>query len=126
MNGFWFLFFFGLLFVVLFLWINIRRMCCRGTVTGTFVGFRVYSSKSVKSYAPVFRYKFDGKEYEQQSMDDVPRRKHAEYVPGKEYRLFINQGNPKAIVCRRGVQGGDWLFAGLGFIGIFFGLAGLM
>ena len=119
----WMLVIMGLGFIGLSIWVNWRRIRCKTEITGIFVRFNACSSKGVKAYSPVFRYAFLGEQFEQQSMDDVPRRKHSECVPGKQYQLYLNERNPKEVVHQKRPQGNDLLFA---IIGLIFLLAGLM
>lgn len=115
-----YLFAMALFFSFLSVRITIRRANCKAPISGIFVRFNTHSSKGVRCFFPVFRYTFQGQEYEAQSMDDIPKRKRSEYTPGKAYPLYIDENRPEIVVQKRSPQSAEFLFAAIGLLSWLF------
>lgn len=93
----------ALLFISLFL--IVRTQLCRTEITGTYIGYRSYGGKMIHDFVPVFRYEFEGEEYEQAVLQTFSK----EYVNNTferdhTYTLLLCPKYPKNIVLDRKVQ----------------------
>lgn len=82
--------------------ILIWKSKCNKEITGTFMKFNVYKSYSgysvSTSYAPVFKYTYNNKEYESQTFEGFSKKIIDKFTYGKEYNIFINEKKPRKFV----------------------------
>ena len=78
---------------------------------------RYYGGKGQHSYAPVFRYTYQGKEYESQTYESYSFRKlNKLFTSGQRVNIWINEKNPKRCVTKRRVSAVYYLIFLIGII----------
>ncbi len=84
---------------------------CQFPIKAEFVRFEAYSGRGASTYYPVFRYNFEGGEYESQ----VPaayfslKRLERKYQSGHTYGIRINEKRPARCIDRRHVPVNQYL-----------------
>ena len=84
---------------------NIKSVnICNEEIMGVYQGYNSYPSKTVSSYAPIFKYKYNGKTYVCQCSNTYSFKKlDKDMVKGNEYRIYINPKNPSSFVLNKKV-----------------------
>lgn len=92
----------------LIFWAGIRSIyekifCCTEKIDGVFLSLRKYKgNKGAVSYAPVFSYRFENRDYEAVCMDRYGKRRMTrKYEVGKVYPIYISPKSPKRLVISR-------------------------
>lgn len=91
---------------------------CKTSVPAVYLRYNTYSGgKGTRSYAPVFRYRYMGQEYERQTYESYSLRKiNKLFQPGEEYRIFINEESPENCVSKRKVSFSYYIIFCLGVV----------
>lgn len=97
-----------------------KRKKCRTPVWAEYIKWNEYcGGRGVKSYAPVFRYTYEGKEYEEQSpVGYSQRRLEKHYQIGQTYRILIDENCPECCMADETLPIGVYLcpFMGIALI----------
>ena len=106
---------------------NIKSVnICNEEIMGVYQGYNSYPSKTVSSYAPIFKYKYNGKTYVCQCSNTYSFKKlDKDMVKGNEYRIYINPKNPSSLVLNKKVGIKNVLCMMFGVMCIFIGLSAL-
>ena len=100
----------SLVFLIIGVCLYMQTTRCSAAVMGTFVGIQVLKSTGMKDYFPVFRYVYDGCEYEVRSLQSFSRRfLEKTFEPGKEYTIYIDPKKPRNAAVRNKPQTADIL-----------------
>ena len=69
---------------------NIKSVnICNEEIMGVYQGYNSYPSKTVSSYAPIFKYKYNGKTYVRQCSNTYSFKKlDKDMIKGNEYRIY--------------------------------------
>jgi hypothetical protein len=101
---------------------NIRLIArCTQTIRATVEKHNSYSSRGVSTYAPVFFYRYEGREYHIQSPHGFTNSHiRRDFAVGSEVEIFIDPAAPEYILTSKRVRVGDVLILllGLVFIGV--------
>ena len=99
---------------------------CKEEVIGVYQGYHTYSSTTGLSYAPIFKYKYDGKTYVRQCSNTYSFKKvDKEMVKGKDYRIYIDPNRPSSFVLQKSMGAKNILCVLFGMLCIFVGLSAL-
>ena len=106
---------------------NIKSVAvCNEEIMGVYQGYNSYPSKTVSSYAPIFKYKYNGKTYVRQCSNTYSFKKlDKDMVKGNEYRIYINPKNPSSFVLNKKVGIKNVMCMMFGVMCIFVGLSAL-
>ncbi len=79
---------------------------CRMEVRGVYCGYRTYSGgKGQHSYAPVFKYTYEGKKYFEQSAQSVAFKLLDQVMTeGEVYTIYVDDQHPNQFVLKKKVQ----------------------
>ncbi len=94
---------------------------CNHPMRATVEKHNRYSSRGARVYAPVFFYRYEGKEYHIQSHHGFTYHRVArDFAVGSEVEIFIDPNAPEYILTTKRVRVGDVLvlLLGLAFIGV--------
>lgn len=88
----------GVLLILFFIILQYLKSNCNKKVEATYLKCNNYISGTggyglITQYAPVFKYSFNGKEYEQQSFQSVPKKYIKNLIVGEKYNILINEKN---------------------------------
>lgn len=103
--------------------IKIEIRCCDMPVWATYISCNTYyGGKGRYAYAPVFRYTFNGMQYECQSPKSFSsKRLSRRFQAGQYYQIFIDQANPERCVEDKKVPVSYYFSALLGvFLLVFY------
>ena len=82
---------------------------CKTPIEAECVAIRGYAStKGQKSYVPVFRYVYEGNEYEVQSPLMYSKKTIMKYTTGQQYTIYIDPEHPKKCIDSKKISG--WYF----------------
>ncbi|MDV9464903.1 hypothetical protein RZ832_000395 [Clostridioides difficile] len=106
---------------------NIKSaIICNEAVNGIYQGYSSYHSGTVSSYAPIFKYKYNGQTYVGQCSNTYSFKKlDKEMVKGNEYQIYINPQIPSSFVLNKRVGIKNVLCLMFGIMCIFIGLSAL-
>lgn len=100
----------ALAFLIMGLWLCMQTTRCKMPVKGTFLDVHVMKSTGMKDYFPIFRYEYEGCEYEVRSVQSFSRRYlQKTFVPGREYTVYIDPDKPRNVAVRNKPQMADIL-----------------
>jgi hypothetical protein len=96
---------------------------CTQTIRATVEKHNRYSSRGATTYAPVFFYRYEGREYHIQSPHGFSRRRVArDFAGGSEVEIFLDPAAPENILTAKRVRVGDVLILLLGLVFIGLGI----
>lgn len=115
----------GLFFIVMGILAIKNSSKCNTKIRAVYVDYAVIKVRNGgKMYFPVFRYRYNGQQYEEKTFQNFSKRYiHSTYQEGMEYDIYIDIENPKRF---RVVQKFDFICLVLLVIGIFFFLGGFI
>lgn len=99
---------------------------CRTAIYAEYVRYVKYHGKGATYYAPVFKYRYMGQEYEHQCYVNYSMRKLKKlFTLGQTYQIWIDENNPYNFVPRRKVEAGSILvlMTGIAMLWIYAWLA---
>ncbi len=73
----------------------------------------------VTKYAPIFKYSFDGKDYINQSLQLLSKKKIQELIVNKNYIIIINEKKPSKFVLNKNVEFTEVLILLMGLFLLF-------
>ena len=112
----------GVFLIIFFIILKYLKSKCNTEIEAIYIKSNDYWSVHVTQYAPVFKYNFNGKEYECQTFQTVPKKYIKDLVVGEKYNILINEKKPTIFILRKKVKTGEIIIL---LIGIFFIIAGI-
>lgn len=108
----------ALLCILLFIYACYQVCSCKTPVTAVYLHYNEYSGgRGQRSYAPVFRYTYGGREYERQTYEAYSRRKIEKlFTPGETYQILINEKSPMNCVSCKRVASSNYVICLMGII----------
>ena len=96
----------ALFFNCYWVWYLYTKRNCTKEITATFVGKSKFRGGSFKEeYILVFRYQYQGTEYEEKSLETYSKKKVLDhYFADNEYTILLNEKNPKYYIMEQKVQ----------------------
>ena len=113
----------GLVLAAMGLWGVISTLRCRLPIDAVCVDSVAISSQGMKTYAAVFAYTHEGKEYCQASFQSFSRQRlRSRFRLQETYRVYIDPQNPARVAVDRTPQMTQWMLMVLGVVMIAVGL----
>lgn len=108
----------ALLCILLFIYAWYQVCSCKTPVTAVYLHYNEYSGgRGQRSYAPVFRYTYGGREYERQTYEAYSHRKIEKlFTPGETYQILINEKSPMNCVSCKRVASSNYVICLMGII----------
>lgn len=119
--------FLGLFLILFFIILRYSKSKCNKKIDATYLKYNSYTSTGgrgwVTNYAPIFKYSFNKKEYINQSLQLLSKKKIQSFIVGKNYTIIINEKNPSKFVLSKNIEFTEVLIL---LMGIFFLLTTLL
>ena len=112
----------GVFLIIFFIILKYLKSKCNTEIEAIYIKSNDYWSVHVTQYAPVFKYNFNGIEYERQTFQAVPKKYIKDLVVGEKYNILINEKKPTIFILRKKVKTGEIIIL---LMGIFFIIAGI-
>lgn len=113
----------GLFLVLFFIILCYSKSKCRKKIEATYLKYNSYTSTGgrglVTKYAPIFKYSFDGKDYINQSLQLLSKKKIQELIVNKNYIIIINEKKPSKFVLNKNVEFTEVLILLMGLFLLF-------
>ena len=107
----------GLFLAAMGLWGVISTLRCNQPIQAECVDSVGVSSQGMKTYAAVFAYCYEGRQYRQPSFQSFSRQKlRRRFVLQQSYRVYIDPKNPARVAVDRAPQITHWMLMVLGII----------
>lgn len=112
------LLFLAIFFNAYWIWYFYIKKKCKKEVTATYVGKSKFRGRgSREEFIMVFRYKYQGTEYEEKSFETYRKKTIADrYIAEQEYPIYINEKHPKYYVLGKEIQPYDLMLIGAGLV----------
>ena len=94
----------GVFLILFFIILQYSKSKCNTEIEAIYVKSNAYWSVHVTQYAPVFKYNFNGIEYERQTFQAVPKKYIKDLVVGEKYNILINEKKPTIFILRKKVS----------------------
>lgn len=109
--------------VVMAVW---KQKSCKTELSGVYLGFQVLTGRrGRRSYLPVFKYYFRGKEYQRIAQESYSLKKiNARFCQGKTYPIWINEKVPEAYITIQRLDGRHIIVLLVGLLMLFLYAAG--
>lgn len=83
---------------------------CRTPISATCISYNTYHVRRTTTYAPVFQYVYNDKEYTQQTPTGYSKRKFDRlYQIGQTYKILINENNPSQCTDNSKIPGNVYI-----------------
>ena len=106
---------FCLFFAALWLLYVITRKKCTVPVEATLIGCKY----TKWNRTPIVRYNYDGTQYEQSTIDVLPKRKMSPFHKKRCFIVYVNPNNPRISTVRRKSDWAEWFTLLLALIFLF-------
>lgn len=114
----------GTILILVFIWLQYSKLKCTKKINATYLKFNIYNRYGMLSsrYIPVFKYNFNGKEYENQAQQSFSKKFTKNFVVGEKYTILINEKNPKKFIINKKVKIDEMLILVIGLFLLFSGI----
>ena len=113
----------GLFLAAMGLWGVISTLRCKLPIEAVCVNSVAVSSQGMKTYAAVFAYTHEGRQYRQASFQSFSRQRlRSRFRLQETYRVYIDPQNPARVAVDRTPQMTQWMLMVLGVVMIAVGL----
>ena len=114
----------GTILILFFMWLQYSKLKCTKKINATYLKFSIYNRYGMLSsrYIPVFKYNFNGKEYENQAQQSFSKKFTKNFVVGEKYTILINEKNPKKFIINKKVKIDEMLILLIGLFLLFSGI----
>lgn len=118
----------GVILILFFIILQYLKSKCHKKIEATYLKCNTYISGTgghglITQYAPVFKYRFNGKEYEKQTFQTFSKKAIKDLIVGKNYIILINEKNPKIFILNKKLEIAEIIIL---LLGIFFILTGIL
>ena len=98
-------------------------MRCKEKIAGVYCGYRTYSgARGISVQSPVFRYTYNGKEYHEQTAQNIPYKTlNYKMIEGNSYDIYVNPKHPAVYILSKKLETGTILVILLGVLFLGFG-----
>lgn len=107
---------FSILIIILGIYIVICKTKCNKDIEAVLVKKEKQHSYRSEIYVGIFKYEYEGKEYNTSINLGKSERIAAFYVPRIKYKIYINEKNPKKASLESRITVDDFLVMGIGVI----------
>lgn len=98
----------GLFLILFFIRLRYLKSKCNKKIDATYLKYNSYTSTGghgwVTSYAPIFKYTFNNKEYINQSFQLLSKKKIQEFTVNKNYNIIINEKKPSKFILYKNIE----------------------
>ena len=114
----------GVILILFFIGFQYSKLKCNKKIDATYLKFNIYVHHGMiyYRYTPVFKYNFNGKEYENQALQSFSKKYTKNFIVGEKYQILINQKNPKKFIINRKVKIDEILILVTGLFLFFCGI----
>ncbi|MBQ2937845.1 MAG: hypothetical protein IJE05_03060 [Clostridia bacterium] len=118
----------GVFLIIFFIILKYLKLKCYKEIEAIYVKSNAYSSGTgghglVTQYAPVFKYNFNGKEYEKQTFQTFSKKYIKNLIVGEKYNILIDERKPSRFVINKKSRNDEILIL---LMGIFLIIAGII
>lgn len=113
----------GVFLIIFFIILKYLKSKCNTEIEAIYIKSNDYWSVHVTQYAPVFKYNFNGVEYEKQTFQAFPKKHIKDLVVGEKYNILIDERKPTRFVINKKVKNGEIVIL---LTGIFLTVAGII
>lgn len=107
----------AILAMILPIVIKKRVYDCKMPIEAVCIAIRKYAStKGQASYVPVFRYVYEGNEYEVQSPLVYSKKTIIKYIVGQRYTIFIDSEHPRKCIDSKRISVWYYFSGVIGFL----------
>lgn len=114
----------GIILILFFIVFQYSKLKCNKKIEATYLKFNIYKRHGTifGKYIPVFKYNFNGNEYENQAMQSFSKKSTKNFVVGQNYTILINEKNPKRFILNRKIEIDEILILLMGLFLLFSGI----
>ena len=118
----------GTILILFFMWLQYSKLKCTKKIDATYLKFNIYNHHGMFSskYIPVFKYKFNGNEYENQAQQSFSKKSTKNFLVGEKYTILINEKNPRKFIINRRIKIDEILMLLIGLFLLFIGILSLL
>lgn len=115
----------GTILISFFMWLQYSKLKCTKKINATYLKFNIYNHHGMLfgRYIPVFKYDFNGNEYENQAQQSFSKKSTKNFIVGEKYTILINEKNPKKFIINRKIKIDEILML---LMGLFLILSGTL
>ena len=112
----------GILLILFFIFLQLSKSRCKMKIDDIYLRYNTYKAPTggygiITSYSPVFRYEFNGKQYEVQTFETLTKKEVCKLIVGNKYEIFINENKPQKFIIYKSVRFSEVITL---LMGIFF------
>lgn len=86
----------GVILILFFICLQYSTLKCNKKIEERYLRFNIYERRRIiYRYTPVFKYNFNGNEYESQALQSFTKNFAKNFVGGQKYTILVNEKNPK-------------------------------
>lgn len=114
----------GIILILFFILFQYSKLKCNKKIEATYLKFNIYKRHGTifNKYIPVFKYNFNGNEYENQAMQSSSKKFTKNFVVGQNYTILINEKNPKRFILNKKIEIDEILILLMGLFLLFSGI----
>lgn len=114
----------GIILILFFIVFQYSKLKCNKKIEATYLKFNIYKRHGTifNKYIPVFKYNFNGNEYENQAMQSSSKKFTKNFVVGQNYTILINEKNPKRFILNKKIEIDEILILLMGLFLLFSGI----
>lgn len=114
----------GIILILFFIVFQYSKLKCNKKIEATYLKFNIYKRHGTifNKYIPVYKYNFNGNEYENQAMQSSSKKFTKNFVVGQNYTILINEKNPKRFILNRKIEIDEILILLMGLFLLFSGI----
>lgn len=114
----------GIILILFFIVFQYSKLKCNKKIEATYLKFNIYKRHGTifNKYIPVFKYNFNGNEYENQAMQSSSKKFTKNFVVGQNYTILINEKNPKRFILNKKIKIDEILILLMGLFLLFSGI----
>ena len=114
----------GIILILFFIVFQYSKLKCNKKIEATYLKFNIYKRHGTifNKYISVFKYNFNGNEYENQAMQSSSKKFTKNFVVGQNYTILINEKNPKRFILNKKIEIDEILILLMGLFLLFSGI----
>ena len=114
----------GIILILFFIVFQYSKLKCNKKIEATYLKFNIYKRHGTifNKYIPVFKYNFNGNEYEIQAMQSSSKKFTKNFVVGQNDTILINEKNPKRFILNKKIEIDEILILLMGLFLLFSGI----
>ena len=118
----------GILLILFFIFLQLSKSRCKMKIDAIYLRYNTYKAPTggygiITSYSPVFRYEFNGQQYEVQTFEALTKKEVCQLIVGNKYEIFINENKPQKFIIYKSIRFSEVITL---LMGIFFSSIGII